>query len=65
MRRFFPIGLFIVLVTIVLCGCDKIKSALIFKKSGFPVIEAPALFTGTIQRKDCVVFVEYSDSLSM
>lgn len=65
MRRFSLLWLFMILVAIVLCGCKRTKLPFLFKKSGLPVIETPALFTGTIQRKDCVVFVEYSDSLSV
>lgn len=65
MRRFPLIWLFILLVTIVLCGCKRTKSPFLFNKAKFPIIETPAVFTGTIQRKDYVVFVEYSDSLSV
>ena len=63
MRRFFTTSIFILLVsTLFACSTSKEKRKP-FWKVVFPVIETPATFTGTIDDRDYLIFIEHSDSL--
>lgn len=62
-RRFFFVMVFS-LMGLVLWGNNSNPDRGVFlKKVVFPVIETPAVFNATIDKRDYLVFVEHSDSL--
>ncbi len=62
MRRFLLLLFFPLLVGHLLGGQWGSEARRLSKKVTFPVIETPAIFTGTIDDRHYLVFVEYSDS---
>ena len=65
MRRLF-LTIVIFLLSANLFGNDGIPDPRLFmKRVFFPVVETPAVFTSTIDDKDFLVFIEYSDSLNI
>lgn len=62
MRRFLLLLFFPLLVGHLLGGQWGSEARRLSKKVTFPVIETPAVFTGTIDDSHYLVFVEYSDS---
>ena len=63
MRRFFTTSVLLLLVSLVIARPTSTEKRKLFWKVVFPVIETPAVFTSTIDDKEFLVFVEYSDSL--
>ncbi len=51
------------LLSFQLLGNDGIPNRLFRKGVFFPIVETPAVFTSTVDDKDFLVFIEYSDSL--
>ena len=65
MRRFLA-TIVLFLLSFQLMGNDGIPNPRLFRKGVyFPVVETPAVFTSTVDDKDFLVFIEYSDSLKM
>ena len=66
MRRLY-ITIVLVLLSAHLFGNDGgiPDPRLFMKRVCFPVVETPAVFTSTIDDKDFLVFIEYSDSLNI
>lgn len=63
MRRFFTTSVLLLLVSLLMARPTSTEKRKLFWKVVFPVIETPAVFTGTIDDREFLVFVEYSDSL--
>lgn len=63
MRRFLITSTLLLLAIAFFASPNDNEKRKRLKKVVFPVIETPALFTGTIDHRDYMVFVEYSDSL--
>lgn len=63
MRRLFTTTVFLLLASILFASPASTEKRQFFRKVVFPVIETPALFTGTINDREYLIFVEYSDSL--
>lgn len=55
--------LLIIALLLWITASAKVPSRELFWKVVFPVMETPAVYTATIDDKDFLVFVEYSDSL--
>lgn len=65
MRRFL-VTIVLSLLSFHLLGNERIPNpGLFMKRVFFPVVETPAVFTSTVDGKDLLVFIEYSDSLNM
>lgn len=65
MRRFL-VTIVLSLLSFHLLGNEGIPNpGLFMKRVFFPVVETPAVFTSTVDGKDLLVFIEYSDSLNM
>lgn len=63
MRRFLA-TIVLSLLSFQLLGNDGTRNPRLFRKGVFfPVVETPAVFTSTVDDKDFLVFIEYSDSL--
>ena len=65
MLRFFTTTVLLLLVTILFADSNSTKKRKRVKKVVFPVIETPAIFTGNVDDRDFLIFIEYSDSLSI
>lgn len=63
MRRLFITIVFFLLSAHLLSNGGTPNPRLFRKKVFFSVIETPAVFTSTVDDKDFLVFIEYSDSL--
>ena len=62
MHRFLA-TIVLFLLSFQLLGNDGVPNRLFRKGVYFPVVETPAVFTSTVDDKDFLVFIEYSDSL--
>lgn len=63
MRRFFTTSVLLLFASILFAGSCANEKRKLFWKVVFPVIETPAVFTGTIDDRNYLIFVEHSDSL--
>lgn len=62
MRRFFTSSVFVLLVSVLWASPLEEARLRLFWKVVFPVIETPSVFTGTIDNRDYLIFIEHSDS---
>lgn len=65
MRRTITTLLLLLLVSVLFASQRLIERRRLFKKVVFPVIETPAVFSGTIDDRDYLFFIEHSDSLNV
>ena len=63
MRRFFTTSVFVLVVSVLLASPPDDARRRLFWKVVFPIIETPAVFTGTVDGRDYLIFIEHSDSL--
>ena len=63
LRRYFTTSVFLLLASLLFASPTSTEKRKLFRKVVFPVIETPAVFSGSIDDKDYLIFIEHSDSL--